>query len=451
VTAPSSRERRRLPARWAPNAAPGVQRAPGVQAAVPPGTGPAVPWGVLAVVLAAGMAAGWALAAGGGPDAPWLALLTLLLVGALLVRVPVPWGGSVPLGYALAPAVLALPLAASLVVATALAGALVVAVARRGRPAARAAVLRLAPPLLLALVAAAVHGALRPDAGVLEQVVVAGTVLCGADLVVVWHWPDETERVAPVAALPVYLTLLCGAALVAVATSGFGVVMAAVAALPLLITRFSFRRYAAARETLRQTVQALGLVPELAGLVPLGHSERTAAYAAAVARGLGLRRAACERIVTASRLQHVGAVPGPAGDDVAASGARLLRESGFPADVAALVASARVGCREHAPPTIDAAVVRVATTFDEVVGEDHTAVPRGLAVVSSTAHDRHSRRATAALLEVTASSPSLVADAIAGGDRFRRAASDLRLEDLLAEHGIGADIVPFRRRRAGRS
>jgi hypothetical protein len=133
---------------------------------------------------------------------------------------------------------------------------------------------------------------------------------------------------------------------------------------------------------------------------------------------------------------------------VAAAGARILREAGFPGDVAVLVESARVGSAEHVAPSLEAAVVRVATTFDEVVGEDPTAVPRGLAVVSAAARDGHSRRAVAALLEASAASLSLVADAIAGGARFRRAASDLRLEDLLAGSGPGGDVVPFTRRRA---
>ncbi|MDQ3148088.1 MAG: hypothetical protein M3R01_14365, partial [Actinomycetota bacterium] len=254
------------------------------------------------------------------------------------------------------------------------------------------------------------------------------------------------------------LTLLCGAALIAVATSGFGVVMAAVAAFPLLITRFSFQRYAQARETLSQTVQALGLVPELAGLVAIGHSERTATYARAIADELGFGAALSDRIVTASRLKHLGAVPFdpvdpdqpttlPEPAEVAASGALILREAGFPTEVAELIELSRVGALGHPSPSLEAAVVRVATAFDEVVGEDETAVPRGLAVVSSMAHDANTRRAAAALLEVAAGSGAIVSDAIAVGARFRTAASDLELEDLLTQ-GMGADVVPFVRRRA---
>ncbi|MBA2625579.1 MAG: hypothetical protein H0U89_08245, partial [Acidimicrobiia bacterium] len=33
-------------------------------------------------------------------DEPWVAALTLVLAGALTVRVAVPWGGHIPLGFA---------------------------------------------------------------------------------------------------------------------------------------------------------------------------------------------------------------------------------------------------------------------------------------------------------------------------------------------------------------
>ena len=244
----------------------------------------------LAAALAVGVAAGLALAAAGGPDAPWLAALSLVLMATLLIKVPVPWGGWVPLGFALAAALLALPARPFAVLPTAVAMAVGMTAVRAGRDQATVAVLRLAPPVLIALAVSGAHGAVRPGAGVLERVVVVGSALFAVDAAVLVHVRGERQaagrpQVRHIALVD--LTLLCGAALIAVATSGFGVVMAAVAAFPLLITRFSFQRYAQARETLSQTVQALGLVPELAGLVAIGHSERTATYARAIADELG--------------------------------------------------------------------------------------------------------------------------------------------------------------------
>src|SRR5207302_10032568 len=84
--------------------------------------------------------------------------------------------------------------------------------------------------------------------------------------------------------------------------------MAAVALLPLVLTRFAFDRYAAAQEAYRQTIKALSIVPEVAGTTPFGHGERSAVYADAMARALGFGPEALERVVTAARLHHIGYV-----------------------------------------------------------------------------------------------------------------------------------------------
>jgi hypothetical protein len=414
-------------------------------------------------LLAVGLVAGFLLASVAGSDAPWLGALALLAAGSLLVLVPVPWGGDVPLGYALVgalPALLDAPDAA-LVVGSGVALALAGHATRHSRQCALRTGLRIVP----ACAAAVAAGAATPDGGgesVLVHAVVAVGALLAVDALLTRRAPASGSthvngaRLSLVQALPVYLTIACGAALVAVATDRVGVVMATVAVFPLLITRFSFRRYAGAGETLRQTVQALGLVPELAGLAPLGHSERASVYGRALAEELKLGDGATERIVTASRLHHLGAVPFDPSDadavataspaDIAEQGALILREAGFPGDVADLIEAARAGSLDGPAPSLDAAVVRVASAFDEVVGDDEALADRGLALVSATAIDPHSRRAAAALLELVATRPTLVSDAIAAGARFRDAASGLDL-DALVTSGAGGEILPFARRR----
>ena len=407
-------------------------------------------------LLAVGLVAGFLLATVAGPDAPWLGGLALLLAGAMLVLVPVPWGGNAPLGYALVgalPALLATP-EASLVIAAGVGLGLVGTAVRGSRTTVVGTATRVVPACAAALAAAAAipgHG----KHVLLESLVGVGALLA-VDALVTRRVLVDGQRLSLVQALPVYLTIACGAALVAVATDRVGVVMAAVAVFPLLITRFSFRRYAGAGETLRQTVQALGLVPELAGLAPLGHSERASVYGRAVAEELKLGGAAVERIVTASRLHHLGAVPFDPVDaddttvadpaDVAEQGALILREAGFPSDVADLIEAARAGSLDGPAPSLEAAVVRVASAFDEVVCGDEALADRGLALVSATAIDPHSRRAAAALLELVATRPTLVADAIAAGARFSEAASGLDL-DALVTSGAGGEILPFARRR----
>ena len=383
-----------------------------------------------------------------------LVAIALLVAAGVVLTVPVPWGGTVPIAVAAAVATIALiepELAVStLAVGFTFGSALLLA---HAGPVALPGIDRLG-----AGIAAALALDLLVDLAVVGEVPVLGsTILSGAAMlvadIVVSHGVGGAHRIEVRSAVPVHLTLTCAGALVAVAVDEVGVAMAAVAAFPLLITRFSFQRYARAADTLQQTVQALGLVPELAGLAPLGHSERSAAYALALARELGLDRASATRVVTATRLHHLGAVPledgpedaedGPG--EVAATGARVLREAGFPADVAKLLESARADAIDAPSGSLEAAIVRAAATFDEIVGEDAAAADRGLSIVSSAARDQHSRRAAAALLELVATRPTLVDDAVAAGDRFREAAVGLDLEAVGARRPA-ADLLPFARR-----
>lgn len=384
------------------------------------------------------------------------AALAALVASGLLVGVRVPWGGSIPMGVAAITATAALRphghAAAALAVALAVGAALVAA----GNPRKEALTIveRCAGSMVGALGATlAVAAAVDGDVPILASAIgAAGGAIVG-DLALSLLAPGDGASIELRAALPVHLTLACAGILVAVAVDGVGVAMASVAAFPLLITRFSFDRYADVTDTLQQTVQALGLVPELAGLAPLGHSERAAVYAEAVARELGLGRAATARVVTVTRLHHIGAVPhdpethqvGTSASDIAAVGARIVREAGMPADIADLLATANADSLDAVAPTLEAAVVRVAATFDELVGDDPRGADRGLAVVSGAARDAHSRRAAAALLELFAADGDLVGDAIEAGDRFREAAVGLDLDSVTAGRSAG-DILPFHRR-----
>jgi hypothetical protein len=388
---------------------------------------------------------------------PALAAVTALIAACALVPVRVPWGGSVTVvGVPLVAVVALVPhVDAAATLAAALPGAALLLLLRRPRIDAVHAIARFAGSA-----AGALAGVLAVDALVVGGVPVLAAAIGASigvvvgDLVVDRYAPGRAERVEVRSALPVHLTLACAGILVAVAVDAVGVAMAAVAAFPLLITRFSFARYAGATDTLDQTVQALGLVPELAGLAPLGHSERSAHYARALSRALGLNRAATTRVVTATRLHHIGGVPldesiDPADatpDELASHGARILRQSGFSPDVADLLADARADVLDADAPSIEAAVVRVAAVFDELVGDDLAAADRGVALVSGAARDPHSRRAAAALLDLAATRPTFVADAIAAGERFREAAVGLDLEAVTANRGGPGELLPFTRR-----
>jgi hypothetical protein len=384
--------------------------------------------------------------------APSDAAVAVLIAAGLLLGVRVPWGGRVPMSGAAVTAVVALMPHWNAVgtLAVALTVGAVVVVCRRGRPEAVEDIARFTASTGLGL-----------GAGVVISLLVDGTVpvlgaaVAAAAGVMVGDLAVGTlrQQIELRSALPVHLTLACAGILIAVAVDGVGVAMAAVAAFPLLITRFSFDRYAGATDTLDQTVQALGLVPELAGLAPLGHSERSAHYAVALSRELGFDRATTTRVVTATRLHHLGSVPMEDDDPindvapgaVAEQGARILREAGLPNEVADLLAAANADALDAMAPTLEAAVVRIAATFDDLVGDDVDAADRGLALVSGAARDPHSRRAAAALLELAATDGGLVRDAVAAGDRFRDAAVGLDLEAVTSIRSVG-EILPFTRR-----
>lgn len=375
-------------------------------------------------------------------DVVVLAGAAVVLAGTLRLTIPVPWGGQIPMGLTLVMALGALLPPGRL--AAVGAGGIVLGLGfdRAGYERAGRWTLAL---LLAGAASAAVDGAVAGEHLLTAATAAATAVVVGEAAWALLRLPGAPTRLW--SAVPVLLTLACAAVLLAVAVEEVGVAMAAVAALPLVVTRFAFRRYAEATETLEQTVQALGLVPELAGLAPLGHSERATVYAAAIAGQLGFNRPAVARIVTATRLHHLGAVRHDDTDaptspiEVAASGARILRESGFPGGVADLLASARAD-GYGTSPTLEAAVIRVATSFDHTVGIDAGATDRGLAVLSSVSLDRHGRQAAGALLTLVATRPSLVDDAIAAGDRFRDAAVGLDLEPLVGDQADAA-LLPF--------
>ena len=386
---------------------------------------------------------------------------TAALVGALLaVAVPVPWGGEVPLGYALTIAVGDFQhgghLIAIIGLGVVLAGT--VTCARVGTAPAARLIVRVLPPLVTGGVVASVlrEAAWVGTVGVLERTLIAGTLVLVIDGVVA-QLGSRGRRPRLVPSIPVYLTLLCGASLIAVTRAEQSGWMAGVAAIPLLLTRFSFQRQAGAYDTLQQTVQALGIVPELAGLAPLGHSERTAVYADHVATQLGVDHNAHDRIVTAARLHHLGGVSADPEDasaepvllepaEMAAYGAQVLREAGFPADVADLLEQAEAGTLDGAAVSLEAAAVRIASVFDELVGEDEAQADQALAIIAAHPRDPHSRRAVAALLDVIARTPHLVGDAIAAGARFTEAAAGLDLDALVAT-SPGGELLHFNRRR----
>ena len=356
----------------------------------------------------------------------------MLLAASLLVVIQAPIG-SVPIGYALviAGAELADVSTYFIVVGLALLATVPVLVNRYGQQDTWRRVLRwlLASAACggAALAMRAVAPGSRPDLALL-RVTVAGAVFLCVDLACRWAFPTPTAPPMRFAeAWPVHISLLCAAGLLAVAYEKDHW-MALVALVPLVMTRFAFERYAAAQEAYQQTIKALSIVPEVAGVTPLGHGERSAVYAVSLARRLGLSKEAVERVATAARLHHIGYVtlddPSEAKMEgnlqfLARLGGDILRETEFLADVGDLVENV------HAPEVLnrEAAVVRIATAFDHLVGEDPARALGALQLITFRQHGAHGAAAAHVLEQMLEEEPALIDRAIASGAPLTEAAA----------------------------
>jgi hypothetical protein len=382
----------------------------------------------------------------GGLDGVTLAALTAVTTVTLLLDVHIPGGGTVPLGYAILMALAYLLPGGDylLVVLFSVLLSLPVLNRRRGEVAAGTVALR----WLLASLAAGVTAHVMASANIggdnntqiLVCVVFGGVAFLSADLLTArFSSATSEDRVNAGSAWPVYVTLLSAAALLALADrfehngSTGSPWMSAIAFAPLLITRVSFERYALASRTYRQTIQALSIVPEVAGMSRPGHAERTATYAGALAEELGLSGDDRERVVTAARLHRIGYI-GLDGDDeeapeavdprrVARVGAEMLRETGFLRPVADLVEEAE----QETSPSLGAAIVRVASRFDDQVVEDAARAKGALEIVSGATIDPVGRQVVSGLRRLLATRPGIVDDAILNGSPVAEAAASADL------------------------
>ena len=348
--------------------------------------------------LIAAFAAAPAILIGGAHGA----VLWAICVGcfaALLVDVPLPGGGSVPLGSALIVSAMAL-LPARQGILVAVAAVMMLVASSPSWPSWstwRLGWLALTTPSSLELpsgirlaavatrtglsigAAASVRLALGLGAPSLltrrgDSVVLGVLAIGGAYYLVDWALIRRNQDVRrPADRLSVQLALLCASALIVVGFRVDGAAGSVIAGIPLVVTRFSFRRHAAARQTYEQTAVALGTLPEVAGFASLGHAERTAGFADLLAARLGLDPKTSADVRTAARLHHIGEVSmhhpdANAGfatpDELGAVSTEILKDTGFLADVAPLVEEILTAPIETVG--LPAAVVRVASTMDDL-------------------------------------------------------------------------------------
>ena len=380
-----------------------------------------------------------------------LAAAGAVLGGFWLIQVDLPDGGTVALGHALAIAfaVILPPVKFAVVMLAGLAFALPLWATRAGvrirQPGpARAGLGSIGRAALQIVVAATAAAGVRSvlqlknvrttwphgELGWLLVALAVGLAYVAVELPR-WRVKGQRRAMGPVTdvrdAVRVYAALLCSAALVVVAYKARGVPAALLVSVPLLVTKVSFSRYAEARQVFDETVRALAILPEVSSLAPLGHGERSAQYAAALADHYSFDARRTEKLLTAARLHHIGlAFEESLHDDdtpidlgelepwvpshdpgVGMAGAGVLRETGFLADVAELVqdgASASGG-------GLDAAIVRVASSFDDLI-ERYDGDTEGSSLALLCAWPSTPERPVAlALLQRCATQPDLVTEA----------------------------------------
>src|SRR5205807_3325460 len=149
----------------------------------------------------------------------------LLVAGTLLLDVHLPWGGSVPTGYALVIALAELMTFDRFAIVTGLALVACVPVLltrHDGRETVRRVVWWAAPALTAGATAFGLDQLrwhVREPESTLVHVLVAGAAFVLADLAVRRLLPasERSERVGVASAWPVHLSLVCAAALIAMA------------------------------------------------------------------------------------------------------------------------------------------------------------------------------------------------------------------------------------------
>ncbi|GAC1328785.1 MAG: metal-dependent phosphohydrolase [Mycobacteriales bacterium] len=194
-----------------------------------------------------------------------------------------------------------------------------------------------------------------------------------------------TVRNELVSAAPLGLSMAATGMLIALAAPLMGLWALPVFSVPLLVTQYSFRRYAAIRATYRQTIGSLSRVTELGGYVVPGHSRRVSALALAVGKEFGLPEDDLLDLEYAALMHDIGqlslAEPIPGGSTlavtsaersrIAALGAQIVRTTGtMPAVADILERQADPYRRNLEPPdaTLPLAcrVIKAASAYDDV-------------------------------------------------------------------------------------
>jgi len=120
--------------------------------------------------------------------------------------------------------------------------------------------------------------------------------------------PRRLTLLRALADWPAYLALFSSGALYGLTVSVMGWWALPLAGLPYAFSHVSLHREQTTRQTYRQTIQALGAVPEAGGMVAAGHARRVAELSVAIGAEMGLSVGMLQRLEYAALLHDVGRV-----------------------------------------------------------------------------------------------------------------------------------------------
>ncbi len=212
---------------------------------------------------------------------------------------------------------------------------------------------------------------------------------------------DAARKRAPF--VPILRNEMTAQVPLALATGATGILMALpvrvmglwallVFCVPLLVTQFSFRRFASISTTYRQTIRALSRVTEVGGYVEPGHARRVMTLSVGVGREFGLTDADLLDLEYAALMHDIGqlslADPIPRGSTltvapserrrIAQMGAEVIRTTGTLDRVAHIVeaqASPYRKMRENADVDVPLAarIVKACSAYDDLVSSSREA------------------------------------------------------------------------------
>jgi hypothetical protein len=175
--------------------------------------------------------------------------------------------------------------------------------------------------------------------------------------------------------------------LIALAAPIMGYWALPVFAVPLLLTQFSFRRYATIEGTYLQTIRSLSKVTEVGGYTETGHSRRVSRLAVTVGREMGVSERDLTDLEYAALMHDIGQLslsePIPGGATtmvapvhqrrIAELGAEVIRQTGVLDRVADIVERQADPYRPHRGQLdtdlpIESRIIKAVNAYDDLVG-----------------------------------------------------------------------------------